>query len=1024
MKNPSKIPTILAVIIILGLMLIAGLVRLEMDSDVTRSLPNTDPVIADALNIFAHHPMQQRLAMDVGLETEDQELLFECSDFVEKKLKASDLFAGVGMESYVSIIPELMIRAAENLPILFTAHDLESRVKPLLSPDSVRQRLVQTQMGMQQMDTIGQSRFIAQDPLGLKDIVMERLSALTPSQNIRFRNGKLISRDGRHVLITAIFKQSGTDTQFGKKTADLMQAIEGELQQTFGRAGQKIAFTPVGAYRAALDNEHMARRDIQLAGVLVTVGIVLLLLLSFPRPLLGLLSLVPALAGTITAFFVFSLFYKSISPLVVGFGGTIVSFTVDYGMAFLLFLDRTIETNGKTASREVKTIGLVAASTSVGAFGVLAMSGFPVLEQLGAFSSLGILFSYVFVHAVFPKIFPAMPAALSGRAMLQSIVDRFALTGRAGLGVAAILFLFLGFFTRPAFDADLGAMNTVSQQTLAAEKLFSEVWGDFNKRASLMIQTKTLADVQTKSDGILSMLEQDIQSGTLTSAFSPSMLFPGKAKSETNFSAWRSFWNPGRVEQLKQTLRTSASELGFSLDAFEPFLTTLESGIQPPEALIPEKYFELLGVVRVSNGGGFAQMSELTPGSGYRAEAFFNKYHPVCSLFDGAWFGKRLGQLLSDTFTKMLVIIVISVTLILFVFFLSIRLTCLSLLPSVFALVCTLGTLQLIGTPLNLASLMLSIIIFGMGSDYPVYFIGSWQRYGNSNHAHFALIRMTVFLASVSTVIGFGALCFAEHALLKSIGITALLGIGYSLLGTFVILPPILEMLSRPRSSIPPKDIQTAVLDHYRNLEAYPKMFARIKMMTDPILKELPCLLDPEMQVRTILDIGSGYGVPAVWCAERFKEAVIYGIEPDGEKARVASMALGHRGNIRRDKAPNIPDPPGPSDLALMVDMMHYLDDQGLKITLKSLHNNLRPEGLLILRTVIPSKDNFSWLIWVENLRLKIFKIPCTYRSDSEIQQHLVDAGFEGVSSMPSGAGKQVVWFWGKKGSRGPVEPK
>jgi predicted RND superfamily exporter protein len=48
-------------------------------------------------------------------------------------------------------------------------------------------------------------------------------------------------------------------------------------------------------------------------------------------------------------------------------------------------------------------------------------------------------------------------------------------------------------------------------------------------------------------------------------------------------------------------------------------------------------------------------------------------------------------------------------------------------------------------------------------------------------------------LASTSTLIGFGVLCLAEHALLRSAGITSLLGIGYSLTGAFVLLPPLLK---------------------------------------------------------------------------------------------------------------------------------------------------------------------------------------------------------------------------------------
>ena len=51
----------------------------------------------------------------------------------------------------------------------------------------------------------------------------------------------------------------------------------------------------------------------------------------------------------------------------------------------------------------------LAALTPVGAFGALCFSRFPLFEQLGLFTALGISLSFLFVHTVFPLIFPAMP---------------------------------------------------------------------------------------------------------------------------------------------------------------------------------------------------------------------------------------------------------------------------------------------------------------------------------------------------------------------------------------------------------------------------------------------------------------------------------------------------------------------------------------------------------------------------------------------------------------------------------------
>ena len=62
-----------------------------------------------------------------------------------------------------------------------------------------------------------------------------------------------------------------------------------------------FTLTPVGAYRAALDNENAARRDMRMAILLTTIGIAFLLIITFPRPLIGLLALIPSTAGAIFA---------------------------------------------------------------------------------------------------------------------------------------------------------------------------------------------------------------------------------------------------------------------------------------------------------------------------------------------------------------------------------------------------------------------------------------------------------------------------------------------------------------------------------------------------------------------------------------------------------------------------------------------------------------------------------------------------------------------------------------------------
>ncbi len=995
-----------------------GLYRIEIDTDIVGSLPQDDPVVSDALNVFMNHQIHDQLIIDVSLEKDDLDVLVEYGEQIEKRLKQSGLFKNVGMKDVQSLMSDLAFHILNNLPVMFTAEELDNKIKSLLNSKKIQKKLAHIQSKLLDLEGIGQTEFISRDPLGFKDLVMAKLAFLSPSQSARIFKGHIISSDGKHLLVIANPIASSTDTVFARKATELIHTLSRELNQKYSETGYHLTLTSVGAYRVALDNELIVRRDVRNAILFAMVGIILLLIVAFPRPYLGLLSVVPAIAGSMIAFFVFSLLHKSVSLMVLGFGGAIISISVDHSIAYLLFLDRPHRTYGKDASEEVRAVGLLAVLTTAGAFAALTISGFPILEQLGQFTALGISFSFIFVHAVFPIIFPAMPPARSRALPLQNMVEKFAKVGKKGAFIALIFAIFMLFFAKPEFNVNLSSMNTVSQETTAAENLVSDVWGDIFNKIYVMTEGGSIAQLQEKGDRLLDVMDQELVSGTLSSGFVPSIIFPGEERRQQNFTAWQSFWTGIRVASLKKSIKAAAFDLGFTANAFEPFYKMLSLDSYQPESLgIPEKFFGLMGIASNTEGTTWVNVCSLTAGQFYKAEEFYTKYSSLGKLFDPNFFSERLGELLFSTFMKMLIIIGLSVTILLLVFFLDLKLTLISLLPIIFALISTLGTLKLIGHPLDIPGLMLAIVIVGMGIDYSLFFVRSYQRYGDPSHSYFGLIRMTVFMASASTIIGFGVLCSAQHSLLRSAGIISVFGIGYSLIGAFIILPAVLKnrFQIREKDGRKPVNYRDRVIRRYRNMEAYPRLFVRYKMRFDPMFSELPIFLESYKGIYTIIDIGCGYGVPANWLLERFPETKIYGIDPDRSRVRIAALAVGKRGLIKPGRAPDTKIPEE-ADLVTMLDIIHYLKDDELRLMLKKLHKGLRSSGHLIVRAPIMPKRWFRWVWLLENFKLKLSNTPSYYRSAEKIKTILIETGFVIERTEPSGSKGELVWFIVKTG--------
>ncbi|MFO7713680.1 methyltransferase domain-containing protein [Desulfosarcina sp.] len=1002
MKAPINIFAMLAVMIAGAALFLIAFQRITIDTDIVQSLPRNDPVIADGIHIFEKNPIKDQIAIDIGSTAKDDIPLLAAAERVEARLLQSGLFAQVGTQPIQQGLAELADQVTQRLPVLFTAGELQRQIAPLLSDERIRQALTQVRDDLYQMDGIGQASTVAADPLGLRHIVLERLTALNPVPGATIRHGRIRSADQHHLLILATPAGSSTDTTVARSLARFFQELQTDLKQDFG---EEITLTPSGAFKAALDNETIIRRDVHRAVLWATLGISVLLLAAFSNPVVGLLALLPALAGTVLAFFVFSLVHDSISIMVLGFGGAIISITVDHGIAYMLFVDKGGRNSGKQASEEVRAVGLLAVLTSIGAFGVLAFSGFTVFEQLGQFTAMGIGFSFLFVHSVFPRILrDQRPAAATTRRRLSTIVNRLASTGKSGLALALLTAALLAVFIRPHFSTNLKAMNSVSRETRSADELMTRVWGDIFSSVYLMTEANDLNSLQEKNDQLLAHLETETHAGSIQKPVTPSRFFPGSDIRRENFRAWRQFWTEERVREVSGRFIRQGESLGFTYSAFAPFLHKL-AGDPPDLTGIPERVLPLLGISKDKADGQWRQVTRITAREGFDSQRFYSRMSSICFVFDPALFSERMGQLLFGTFFKMLLIIGVSLILLLVVFFADAGLLFTALLPMAFAFVCTLGTLGVMGRPLDIPALMLSVIILGMGVDYTLFMVRGYQRYQRFDHPHFALVRTAICMAAASTLVGFAVLLVADHNLLKSAGLISFFGIGYCLVGALLILPPLLK---RRFESLPAET--GGIAWRYRNMEPYPRMFAQLKERLDPLFDEIATLVPKKTDIVNILDVGCGYGVPACWMAERYPGATIYGIDPDPERVRVAALALGDRGRICIGWAPDLPPVEVLIDLATMLDVAHFLKPWELEKTLQRIHERMLPGGCLIIRSVMPPSSTPPWTWHLERLKLKINGTATNYLDKAAISAMLDKCDFEMLASRPSGKRGDMQW--------------
>jgi SAM-dependent methyltransferase len=212
----------------------------------------------------------------------------------------------------------------------------------------------------------------------------------------------------------------------------------------------------------------------------------------------------------------------------------------------------------------------------------------------------------------------------------------------------------------------------------------------------------------------------------------------------------------------------------------------------------------------------------------------------------------------------------------------------------------------------------------------------------------------------------------------------------------------------------------------------YASYFARNKLRHDPVFIAL--LRSGRIPDRAqVLDLGCGQAIlaslmlaaqarfeaglwPAEWAAPP-SALQLHGIESERKAAQRAQITLGNRATIRIADLRDVPLPE--ADVAVLIDVLHYLEPDAQVSLLARVAQSLRGGGLLVLRVADLSAgwrfhagkaaDRFGSLLTAQ-------AVPRHYHRPIDEWLHLLDTlGFQ-PSVEPNAAGKSFanVLVWAK----------
>jgi SAM-dependent methyltransferase len=230
----------------------------------------------------------------------------------------------------------------------------------------------------------------------------------------------------------------------------------------------------------------------------------------------------------------------------------------------------------------------------------------------------------------------------------------------------------------------------------------------------------------------------------------------------------------------------------------------------------------------------------------------------------------------------------------------------------------------------------------------------------------------------------------------------------------FVLLPPLLRALIGVKPGAGNAlDWRDRVELRYQNMDLFVWLFAWCKLRLDPMFRELPEFLRAIPEIRTALDLGCGYGFLGSSLLEWNPALRIYGVDPNPKRVEAASIAFGERGEVGCAGAPDfeMPEFPGRFDAVLCLDVIHFLSDEALALTLRRIRARLDEGGCLILRAPMLARGGGSISWKIDRLRRALMGGYACYRTVEQISEAVVNAGFKILQSPISGTNPELRWF-------------
>lgn len=765
---------IVAVWLIFLALCIFVVTRVQIGADLSAFLPRSPTPAQQLLTEQLRDGIVSRLIL-VGIEGGTPEALAQTSKQLAQRLRNEHGFSFVnnGEESSLAMDQAFLI---ENRYLLssavtserFTANGLHVSLENAL-------QLLGSPAGMLI------KRVIPRDPSGE---LLHLLDGFAGQSQPPTREGVWMSRDGKRALLLLQTTAAGYDIDAQQQTIALIHAHFAETTRGTGFSGLHILLSGPGVFSVqARDN---IKSVVLYFSIITSILVSILLLLVYRSWRVLALSLLPVVSGALAGIAAVSIGYGVVYGITLGFGITLIGEAVDYAIYFFTRL-----APGEPPSKALNNIWptlRLGVLTSLCGFSPMFLAGFPGLAQLGLFSITGLIVAVLVTRWVLPSLVPDnfathAPTRLYGRVMI--LVRQAPLLWPVVLIALLAATLFIALHRGPVWSDSLSSLSPLPEADQRLDEALRRDLGAPDVRYMLVVSGKDREDALERSEAVGTQLDTLTNKQTLAGYDTPARYLPSQKTQHARLAALP---DPGR---LRANLQQALTGLPFRPNLFEPFFREVATARGQPLLTATDLQGTSLGLQTESllaqRGDGWIAMLPLRGVTD--AMSIQQALTPQDSriiLLDL----KQESDSLYQTYVHEAVVLsavgALAIVLLLFVSLRSPRRVVAVLLPLIAAVIITTAIVLAGGQKLLIFHLVGLLLAVAIGSNYSLFF--DRESCSGEHDEDSQRTMVSLLVANISTIIGFGILAFSGVPVLTAIGETVAIGAFLSLLFSAVLM--------------------------------------------------------------------------------------------------------------------------------------------------------------------------------------------------------------------------------------------